>query len=385
MTLRRPLALIDNRPSELPDGDAILGAVDWKTGFPNTSDSALDFNPATRTVSLSSVGASYDTYVKGQKRTISSTKTVVIANTTGEHYVYLNDSDVLVSTTTFDLALILTYRYVCSVWWRADLATDVHRGDERHEFMDPKSHTHWHRTIGATYVRDGGLAVTDMVVDGDGSLNTQAQIGVSNGSFEDEDITHSISGFTAPATIPIWYFDSTGPVRIAGDSFPVIQNGKGGWAGTRIAYQGPTGLLEAANNSYVLMHLYGVNDWRSTSRLVLRPGGNYNTRSAAQAAAATEINEILPLPVQEFIKLATFIVQASNSDTNTPKCHFVSTEDGADYIDWRQAANFGGSGIAPTVRQEVFNETPLPSVSIPAIGITEVPGYAGLRTLKVNV
>ena len=78
-------------------------------GHEDITESSISFTTASRTFSISPVGASFTVWCKGNKHVFTSAQTVVIPNTTGLHYIYFSDAGVLSTKTTYftwDLSLI---------------------------------------------------------------------------------------------------------------------------------------------------------------------------------------------------------------------------------------------------------------------------------------
>ena len=71
--------------------------------------------------------------------------------------------------------------------------------------MSPATH-HWlHDNIGAVYRE--GMALSGMIIDTGGDLDSDVQFDVSEGKFYDEDIEHLVLAITAGDLYDIWYLD----------------------------------------------------------------------------------------------------------------------------------------------------------------------------------
>jgi hypothetical protein len=111
-------------------------------------------------------------------------------------------------------------------------------------------------------------------------------------------------------------------------------------------------LTETANNSFILVHYFATNDVLNPV-IAIQGVENYNSRNAAQEGAQSEINTLFGLPFQEFTPIASVILEIRDSYTNTPKVSFQSTEEGDDYVDWRDtnvySLNAGSGGDVSSV------------------------------------
>ncbi|KKK48276.1 hypothetical protein LCGC14_3146770, partial [marine sediment metagenome] len=184
--------------------DAPMEAMKEPTGFPNRTDSALTFTDGTRTLDISATDATFDYWIKGIKYTIANSS-VVITDTEGQWFFYLNSSGNLVATQTFvEEDIYFNNAYTAVVYWDATNNTAIYLGDERHGItMDGQTHNYLHDTTGTKF--ESGLSLNTFDSDGSGNDATAAQFGYAAGVIWDQDIEHSISADTAPAQIPIYY------------------------------------------------------------------------------------------------------------------------------------------------------------------------------------
>lgn len=323
-------------------------------GFPNRDDSEYSFNPATRTFTISPTATPYDFYTEnGVKYTKTTDQTTVIPDTEGTHFIYFDTSGVLQNTMTWTDDIVLKYAYVIALLWDADNDEDIYKGDERHGLiMDGRTHLHWHKTFGTSYY--SGLGLNSVLTDEDGSLDTHCQLGTDAGYIADEDLPHAISAKTAPAQIAMMYRSGAAGNwrRDTPTNFPVKPYPSG-----RLAWNEWTGSTwqqsEASNNSYICCHLFVLNDpdqqWWS-----IQGQAEYQNLVAARQGATTELANLVlnGLPAQEILAAATLIVQTSNGFTNTVKGRFRSTDDGADWLDWRTARINPTSSPADTLTED---------------------------------
>lgn len=317
------------------------------TGFPNRTDSTLSFvGGGSRTFSITPTGVSFDYWIKGVKYTKNAVSSVVIANTEGLHYIYFNGTT-LAETTAFSTALLSDYALVGYVYWDVSASAALLIGDERHEFMPWQTHYELHVCFGTQYL--SGLALTNILADQTGALDTHAQLGVQAGSILDEDLIASIAVKAAPAQIPVYYRSGAAGEwnADAATNFPVKPFAVGG----RLAYNQNTGVVwqqadPGTNNRFVLCHLFATNDIVSGRSIIAIQGqAFYASVLAARQGATEELLSLVTngLPVVEFKPIATVIFETSTAYGNTIKARIRTTDTGANYVDWR------GSRLSPVI------------------------------------
>lgn len=339
----------DGTSWQLIGGEAMESMYE-PTGFANRTDSQFSFVNGTRTFTIQPVSSQYDIFFSGRKVTKTGAENVVITDTEGLHYIYFDDADdTLKSTTTFSTDIITRDVFVAAIYWDADNNTALILGEERHGItMDGATHSYLHQVFGAQWV--DGLALGGMTVNGTGNDNTHAQFAVTNGSIRDEDIVHTVTDdspqdLDPTAEIPIFYRDGASGVwrKKTADAYPLIYSGdSSGYTGAngRLPYNEWTGsawqLTEVSQLDYVLMHYFATNDV-NTPIIGVVGQNQYTSLGSAQTGATTEMNELVVdgLPSKEFVPLATVIYQTSTTYSNTPAARVISTAEGDDYIDWR--------------------------------------------------
>jgi len=314
------------------------------TGFATRSTSTLSFNNATRQFTIAPTGASFDVYIKGNKYTKTSTSLTIPA-VSGNHYIYFTSAGVLTSTTVLSDSLFSDNALVSIIYWNTTQNARSYFAEERHGLvMDGATHGYLHTVFGARYLT--GLALQGFVVDGDGTLDTQAQFQADSGTIRDEDIVISLS---LTSNIPVLFREGTQWRKKAADAFPVVYNGTVGYTGTRIAYNQLVGaswqLTEVNNNDFVLVHVFATNDIETPFVAIL--GINqYPTIPQARAAADSEISSLSGLPFAEFVAVGTVIFQTNSAYTNTPKVIVRSASVGENYVDFRGEQLYTPSGVA---------------------------------------
>ena len=345
---RRPLVFIDNAQlAELPVGDSIPDKN--KNGFVNRTDSSYSFNDGTRTFSIAPAVTSFTFYANGVEFIKTTAQTVTITDTEGRWFIYFNNSGVLTATQTFSTAIITEYGYVAVVYWDATNAAAILIGDERHGcVMDSQTHLYLHNTHGAAIDYPIGLAVTNVVADGNGNVANQAQVGVSGGGIWDEDIEHVISTLSAPASLPVFYLTGSGLWRRkSATDYPLLHGVTGTRANYNLLTTGTWTVEEVASGQHTLSHLFATND-PNQPIIVIAGQNDYTTVGDALVGALVEMQTLhtIGLPTQEFIAIATIIFQTSNTYSNVPKSRIRSTDAGDSFVDWRNTRIAGGGNAA---------------------------------------
>lgn len=331
------------------DTSLLLGSVTGEpTGFPNRTDSTISKVDGTRTFTVQPAVTSFDFYIAGKKYTKNAAQNIVWPNSEGIHFFFFDANGVLQTTQVWNDALILSYALVAILYWDATNSTSLLFCDERHGIvMDGQSHLHMHYSLRCQW--RSGLALQNIVADGDGSSDTHAQFSVQDGAVRDEDLQFDIADGSpqdlAPiAQIPVlWRSGASGVWRKkAADNFPLIwSTGIYTTPGGRIPYNQWTGvtwqLTELGLNELCLLHYWGTNNQAEPIVAILGQQV-YTNITNARLSAATEIKSLVltGLPTPEFKPLGSVIFQTSQNYGNTPKARIRSTDlAGVLYVDYR--------------------------------------------------
>lgn len=325
---------------------AALSSFSPQNGFPNRTDSSISFVNGTRTFTIQPTGASFSFFSGGVKFVKSTPQTVVISNTHSLWYIYFDLTGTLAATTTFTEAIITTYCFVASVYWDAIAGESLLVGEERHgSEMDSYTHLYLHSSFGTQFGSPVGFALTGVVADGNGDLDTSAQVGINGGSIWDEDIKHILGTVAAPASLPVFYLTGTGVWRrVAATAYPLPY--QAGSLAQWNQFQGGTwSLVTATSDDFVLSHIFVTND-HNQPYIVIAGQSTYSTLTAAREGANTEIASIVTtgLPTVEFAPVATLIWETRTSYANAPKSRIRFTTTGAPYIDWRSSNSIAQGG-----------------------------------------
>lgn len=362
------------------------------TGFPVQSNGEIDrtssgitFSNVTRQFSISPSGgsSSYSIVIKGREFVKTTTESVIIPNTTGNYYIYFNESGTLTYTSTFTLEIIYKFVYVATIYWNATQGKVINFGDERHGCtMDAHTHARIHQRDGAVFV--SGSALNNFNINGDGTNNNQTQYSIGSGFIRDEDILHTLRSISQTESVPVLY-------RVGTEWYSVENANQKFHYNTRAYYNlntaGSYSLAEIPDTQCCLYHVVATNDVNNPY-LILMGLNTYQNANKAREGAITEISQYSGLPFVEFVFIATVIYESNNLYTNTGKSRIISTDTGANYVDWRFATTLNPNTAGVNTHNSLggiqgglggnFYHSDQP------INITSSPTFAGLTLGSLN-
>ena len=292
--------------------EAVGGVSYDMTGFPNQTDSTISFNEATRTFTLSPVGASFTVWRYGVELTITTSKTLTIANTDGGHYIAMDASGNL-----FDAGIngdIRNNVLVGYIYWDAANGKAIIVGEERHSsHRNLEWHFAQHRNFGAMWRSGGTMSYT---------LSNDSAVNLSFATpmvIADEDMEHTIVHSASPAnffeqvlsgsaSLTVLYLSGTTYVEAAPSTQPFI-------AGTTTArYNQLNGatwqLTDAGEGKYVTYWVVATNDIRRPIKMVLG-----RVAHSTLDAAYGEAYDALGLPLAENVPMYQIVVHTSTAFT----------------------------------------------------------------------
>lgn len=302
---------VDGEPTgfDTLSSDLSLGAL---TGYNSTY--AFDAN---ETVFTLTPNTEQNVYVNGTKFVKDSAETVTV-NASGLSYIYYDNTGTLsVKSSFYDLQTEAPVAYV----YRHNNKVLVF-AEERHGLvMDWATHQYLHNTRGAAYA--SGFAITSYDTTGDGTSDTDLTIGLTGGSFYDEDlkisIAHGAGGyFTQPlngvAQIPVFYRSNTGWAADAATAFPLKST-------TTMLYNslvaGNWTTATVNSNSYGVMFIVATNNLLAPV-IAIMGQAQYSEQAAADASfySALDLNGF---PIHEFRPLYKLVYRTRTSYTNARK------------------------------------------------------------------
>lgn len=203
-TVSRVGHIHDDRYYTETEMDAKLFTKDVKHRFPINADGTYNVVPsysnATRRITLTPTGTSFDVWIQGTKYTFTGAQVLPQhSNTSGTYFYYLDENGVFqVSTTSFELLKVAP---VATVLWNST------KGEARwiHELhtteMSPLTHQRLHEK--GSVIRTGGFVISGYTLDT--TSQSAVNFGVAGGFLFDEDIKHTIPSLADGGAYEIWY------------------------------------------------------------------------------------------------------------------------------------------------------------------------------------
>lgn len=339
-----------------------------QTGFPTYQDTynTMSFDTTNRQFKIMPVSDDFYYYQSGIKY-FSEGDSTIITDENGLHLIYFDTTSLnsLYAPTRSQVAEIIINKVMVSYIY-LDTASNniIYFANERHQQTWPSSlHLYGHFYIGARY--GSGIGLTDLITDGAGTIDADAQFGVSSGDIGDEDIPTFTPSIVSTTGLPIYYFDGANAdlkmVPEPGFSFLTDVTAGVGVTG-RVVYNEWTGtvwqLTAVASGDFVNCHIFAINAYTDSMKVISIVGqGDYGTLAAAQTAQEEEISNLQTgmLPLEELVPIASVIAQTGNTYANAIKSRIRPSIDAfgntVDYADWRTSpigAGGGSSGTATT-------------------------------------
>ena len=286
--------------------------------------------------SISPTGSSYQVYIQGVKFTKNATETFTIpSGVTGPNYVHFNitTGDLDNKTTPFNFSTDIPVAYIV---WNSTSQSVIYFGDERHGIhMDKATHLYLHNTQGTQYI--SGLSISNYVLDGNGSSNTHASIGIGGGVIYDEDLVIDITNgsggepfhqvLSPSGSIPVYYHDgAVGSWAISTNSYPLKYSANGA------QYNKLNGTWTAAdattNNStrYISMFLCASNNVHAPVFAIMGQAV-HTTQPLAESNDTWASLDLTYLPANEMKPIYRLTYATDRDWTNIPKSSLVAILD----------------------------------------------------------
>lgn len=324
------------------------------TGFRMRTTSTISWVGGTRTFTITPVSSSFDYYISGLKYTKEAAESIVIADTSGSHFIYF-DGDTISEVVNPDedaLDDLWLNHSVCGiVYWNATDGAAYILGDERHcTIMSGRTHEWIHDAIGSVW----NMGFTLSGYTENSAVDADLTVEVSDGEFYDEDINHVIEDGAAAnqyeqqlnggdAEIPILYRDDVDGswTEDAATTLPYKTGGTGRLAYNKDDGDGTFSQVEVANNKFVSVTLIATNDWQYPIKAV-QGQVEYLTAKLALEGASDEIIAWGDLPTPERVVLYRLILQTNDGYGSTPKAKIAT----GGVVDFRRTGMTGASAIA---------------------------------------
>ena len=312
-------------------GQDVSAATHEPLGHTDRAQSTISFDNASRTFTIAPVATTYEVWCAGTKYDLT-TQSVTVPNTTGLYYISFDSTGTLqYATTYFDWPNETPTAYV---YWNQATAKAEFFADERHGIvLDWATHEYLHRTRGAAFAT--GFSLGSYTTSGTGNTNSDAQVGMGNGTFFDEDLQVDVVATTtptpntweqnlvSPAQIPMLRLDGTSWRKDAATTFPLKQGS------VRPQYNLLTGSTwsstDAANGRYVISWVMATNNLNEPVMAIL---GQNEYSSLNTARNVTWDSLVLTgFPVFEFRPLYKLIFLTQTTMSNTPKAALADVQD----------------------------------------------------------
>ena len=288
------------------------------TGFENTTDSVINYDPATRVLSISPVSASYNVWIDGVRFTKSSTINMAAhASTAGvKYYYYFDNTGTLQMGTSFpnfylNTMVSIVYYYSSTIYMYTE---------ERHgTVMNPATHLELHNTIGTYYV--SGLVAANFTLSPTTPLDSHNTFSITSGVIADEDLNSSITATNVGGAYTILQLNGT-----SGVIFWTLTNTVPFYyaAGSYIQYNQLNGsswqLTALASNNWMNYYVMFTPSLTSSTQTLIIPGQQvYNSLTNATGETFASLS-LGTFDIPEYLALYQITFRTSSGYTNTGKC-----------------------------------------------------------------
>ncbi len=193
----------------------------------------------------------------------------------------------------------------------------IYWGDNRHgSWWNPWMHDVLHKTMNS--MRESGLEFSDITADGDGSLDSHAQFGISAGSCFHGDMRRESLGVAAPADLPVFYFIAGDLPRIHETSVnSLVVDGL-------LCYNQNGAAVPATDGWFVMVHVFFTNCLYHPFIAVMGQA-QYERVSTASYMVNSEVTLVRDkLPHQNLLHVGTLILQTSAAFSNSAHSRIVT-------------------------------------------------------------
>jgi hypothetical protein len=304
------------------------------TGFVDTTSSALSFTNITRTVSISPTAGTFELYYNGLRIVVSTTQTVVIPNVEGIYYIYFDSTGTLrQQTARWEVGQIR----VAWVYWAAAQSIGYPFGDTR-QAMSISYDVYDFLNSAVGLIAETGLTATGYTITGTGSINSDAQLSITDGILMDGGVEVSITNaptpsapfqqiLNGPAQLPIYHFSGAGYFKEAANAFPLKQ-------GTSTAqynyFNGSTWTTVDATDGYYIVTYVLASFGQVEPVFGVLGDQQFSTLTAAQFysswanyVARNNVSSLSPV----IRPLYVLIYQTSSTFANTPHARLAEVID----------------------------------------------------------
>ncbi len=367
------------------------------SGFANTGgpDAVIAFDNATRKFSITPLDPEVETYVprfafytynySAEYHQRLNPEEIEIPNEEGLYCIYYDTEESDRVHKLFYVKnpgelklkdLYYTKVIVSFVYWDYDAQEALHFGDDRHgSELNPQLHWIIQSSGFAKRFMDGGLTLTDYVINGDGSSNSHVNWKVSTGKFWHGDFLIDIPVAGELTNIPVLSW-SAGLPRLSNSALPVVYT-------SRLNFN-PDGdsITAAASGKYVMYHAFATNDRLAGHHVISVMGRNqYETLADAYAGLDAELLTLFSqMPQSGKCYLATLFYEVDDTYTNAMKARLVSIAESTIFVETQ------GKNHSPvTIANDSKNYLSISNKQVLSLIVANLPGGSGTDGREVEL
>lgn len=284
----------------------------------------MQYDPITRTITLTPVSASFDIWIFGTRITKTGVQvSQAHDDVTGNYFFTYNDSgDILIKTSSWDL-LDRTEIPICMLYYNANLNDGIALFEMHASTRNLHAHNQQHFSVGTFVQKASHFFLSDYTING--TTNSSLTFSVSSGVILDEDIIFPIDSLPIGGPYTIVYRSGVSDwTWIENNPVPYKYN-----AGTNAIQRNPfVGgqyvLQNLSNNNYVNYYLISTTAIDNKKRLFLIPSQSESTSlSDAQSEGLENLN-LADLPLAEFAPLWKITYRRVNSQSTTGRGRLIA-------------------------------------------------------------
>lgn len=306
------------------------------TGFVDETEVRIHYDDISNKIQLIPTGTEFTYFIWGCEYSSSTTIELVHPITEGYYQFYLEPTGTIAYTYNSARPYDDESIRICATYYDATNSKVIWFAHTHSQCSMPWGSVRRLAQVERAGINSQDFLIQNFVTNGDGSLDSHAQFGLTEGTIYHKDLAHDVVHTTTPtnhweqdidsqAKIPIYYKTGVGLWRKKdANSFPLIENSGTG----RIYYNefnGSTwGLTEAGNNQFVAVYYYASLNVHEPIIGVLGSLSGSSPRASISEADKTLFG--FPNAAFAFIKAAVW--QTSDSFTNTPKARLFALTEG---------------------------------------------------------
>jgi len=317
---------------------------EWNlNGFENRTDSTLTWTDSEpdRNLAVEPTGGTTFNYWIGGTKYSTEGDWYRIEDTTGVHVIYYSGEALIgiANPTTENMEdVIRNYCLASIVYWNKSSQSAIYVGEERHGIdMQGNTHAYLHFGEGLKYLE--GLGLSNILSDETGDVDAHAMFSVDSGKVADENLYLSIDAIPSSTGLPIYYMSGPNAIwyKHENPGFACMSSQTGDNRLNYNKYESSTwSLAEIANNDFVLYHVFATTE-KDNPIISIMGQNDYTTKNSARNGAKSEVKELLlnEILFPEIHPIGTIIYQTGDGKDNAVHAEICSTDEGDDYIDWR--------------------------------------------------